>query len=105
MENKCHNYTVENIVRKKRNCLFQAISPFLTMFSTALYLYCVKNAVLCSNGLIDTEGKDQLGHFLPGRDLCTFAGAKAYFYTTVKCTVYSKQLPLFKTNWVLFYII
>ena len=25
-----------------RNCLFQAISPFLTMFSTAIYLLCVK---------------------------------------------------------------
>ena len=27
---------------KRRNCLLQAISPFLTMFSTAIYLYCVK---------------------------------------------------------------
>ena len=24
---------------KRRNCLLQAISPFLTMFSTAIYLY------------------------------------------------------------------
>ena len=27
---------------KRRNCLLQAISPFLTMFSTAIYLKCVK---------------------------------------------------------------
>ena len=33
MENR-----VENIVRT----LLQAISPFLTMFSTAIYLYCVQ---------------------------------------------------------------
>ena len=27
---------------KRRNCLLQAISPFLTMFTTAIYLQCVK---------------------------------------------------------------
>ena len=27
---------------KRRNCFLQAISPFLTMFSTAIYLQCVK---------------------------------------------------------------
>ena len=27
---------------KRRNCLLQAISPFLTIFSTAIYLSCVK---------------------------------------------------------------
>ena len=27
---------------KRRNCLLQAISPFLTMFSTAIYLWCIK---------------------------------------------------------------
>ena len=27
---------------KRRNCLLQAISHFLTMFGTALYLQCVK---------------------------------------------------------------
>ena len=32
-------YRVENILR---NCLLQAISPFLTMFSTAIYLQCIK---------------------------------------------------------------
>ena len=26
---------------KRRKCLLQAISPFLTMFSTAIYLYCL----------------------------------------------------------------
>ena len=31
---------------KRRNCLLQAISSFLTMFSTAIYL-------LCGNGLSD----------------------------------------------------
>ena len=47
----------------RRNCLLQAISPFLTMFSTAIYLKCVKmqdketvklqcqNVALCCNGL------------------------------------------------------
>ena len=37
---------MERIVRKGeiacRNCLLQAISPFLTMFSRATYLWCVK---------------------------------------------------------------
>ena len=39
---------MEKIVRKReiacnrRNCLLQAISPVLTMFSTALNLWCVK---------------------------------------------------------------
>ena len=28
--------------KKMRNCLLQAISPFLTMFSTAIYLQCFK---------------------------------------------------------------
>ena len=27
---------------KKSNCLLQVISPFLTIFSTAIYLYCIK---------------------------------------------------------------
>ena len=35
-------YSVEKHCEKKRNCLLQAISPFLTMFSTTLYLKCVK---------------------------------------------------------------
>ena len=42
---------VENIVRKhcekRKNCLLQAISPFPTIFSTAIY----QNAALCGNGL------------------------------------------------------
>ena len=33
---------------KRRNCLLQAISPFLTMFSSSLER---QNAVLCGNGL------------------------------------------------------
>ena len=37
---------------KRRNCLLQAISPFLTMFSTAVSLV-RQNAVLCCNGLIE----------------------------------------------------
>ena len=41
-------YAVENI-KKKRNCLLQAISPFLTMFSTA------QNAALCGNGSIPLQ--------------------------------------------------
>ena len=37
---------------KRRNCLLQAISPFLTMFFTAIYLSLVRqNEVLCGNGL------------------------------------------------------
>ena len=35
---------------KRRNCLLQAISPFLTMFSTAISSEC-QNVVLCDNGL------------------------------------------------------
>ena len=33
-----------------RNCMLQAISPFLTMFSTAMSLVC-QNTALCGNGL------------------------------------------------------
>ena len=36
------NIMLENHCEKRRNCLFQAISPFLTMFSTAMYLLCIK---------------------------------------------------------------
>ena len=36
---------------ERRNCLFQAISPFLTMFSTTITLV-RQTAVLCCNGLI-----------------------------------------------------
>ena len=35
---------------KRRNCLLQAISPFLTMFSN-ISLVC-QNAALCGNGLM-----------------------------------------------------
>ena len=35
---------------KRRNCLLQAISPFLTMFSTALVC---QNVVLCGNGVTE----------------------------------------------------
>ena len=38
-------------MKKRRYCLLQAISPFLTMFSTAIYCWC-QNVVLCGNGLI-----------------------------------------------------
>ena len=34
---------------KRRNCLFQAISPFSTMFSTAICLECIKMHY-CDNG-------------------------------------------------------
>ena len=33
---------VENIARNGEICLLQAISPFLTKFSTAFYLQCIK---------------------------------------------------------------
>ena len=32
-------YSVGNIVKKRRNCLLQAISPFLKLFSTAICLW------------------------------------------------------------------
>ena len=32
----------EKLCENRRNCLLQAISPFLTMISTAIYLKCVK---------------------------------------------------------------
>ena len=44
---------VENIVRKGE------IAPFLTMFSTAIYISLVReNAVLCGNGLNDNTLSD-----------------------------------------------
>ena len=39
---------------KRRNCLLQAISPFLTMFSTALFSV-RQNKALCGNGLIHLQ--------------------------------------------------
>ena len=35
-------YRVENIVRKGEIACYKQFFPFLTMFSTAMYLYCVK---------------------------------------------------------------
>ena len=51
MENKYHMGIKH--CEKRRNCLLQAISPFLTMFSTDVYLLVRQNAVLCGNGLKD----------------------------------------------------
>ena len=43
-------YMVEKQSEKGRNSLLQAISSFLTMFSTAIYLYWLrKNVALCDN--------------------------------------------------------
>ena len=38
-------------MRRGKNCLLQAISPFLTMFNTTLYLLVPQNVALCGNGL------------------------------------------------------
>ena len=63
IETNCRKYfkahlerkiTIENTVRKRKNCLLQAISPFLTLFSTAISLVC-QNAALCGNGLTDSR--------------------------------------------------
>ena len=40
---------------KRRNCLLQAIFPFVTMFSTATH----QNAVMCGNGLKAMPGKEE----------------------------------------------
>ena len=46
-------YWLENIMKKRRYCLLQAVSPFLTMFSAAIIISLVpQNATLCGNGLI-----------------------------------------------------
>ena len=39
MKNKCHIYRLEHIVRKGEIACYK---QFLTMFSAALYLWCVK---------------------------------------------------------------
>ena len=55
-------YRVENIVRNGEiACLLQAISPFLTMFSTAIYFLASQNAVLCGNGLWYGPGLNGIG--------------------------------------------
>ena len=36
---------------KRRNCLLQAIAPFLTMFSIAIISLVHQNVALCGNGL------------------------------------------------------
>ena len=47
---------------KRRNCLLQAISPFLTInFHSYISLVC-QNAVLCGNGL--RLGHTELKHFI-----------------------------------------
>ena len=54
MENKYHiGY---KHCEKRRNCLLQAISPFLTLFSTAFWSIVRQNAVLCGNGLTNYLG-------------------------------------------------
>ena len=43
LKNKCHNKLYgRKHCDKRRNCLLQAISPFFTMFSTTIYLQCIK---------------------------------------------------------------
>ena len=37
---------------KRRNCLLQAISPFLTIFAMAYKSSVRQNAALCGNGLL-----------------------------------------------------
>ena len=53
MENKY--YVGRKHCEKRRNCLLQAIAPFLTMFSTVIHCisFMRQNAVLCGNGLND----------------------------------------------------
>ena len=49
MKNKCHR--VENIVRKRRNCLLQAISPFSHNVFHSYRYFVRQNAALRGNGL------------------------------------------------------
>ena len=39
------------VISKRRNCLLQAISPFLTTFSNVYISLVRQNAALCGNGL------------------------------------------------------
>ena len=51
MENKYQCIKGKKHFEKKRNCLLQAISLFLTMFSTATISLVCQNTALCGNGL------------------------------------------------------
>ena len=56
MKNKCH-IGKQTLREKEKNCLLQAISPFLTMFSTAMYT----SLVHCGNGKI-CHAMDKCNH-------------------------------------------
>ena len=57
---KCKISTTESgkQCEKRRNCLLQAISHFLTMFSTAIYLYCIKMQYCVVMGLMKNQTPD-----------------------------------------------